>query len=640
MATLDARYRINGVIDTANTVLENIEQLALSSGCWVTFDVHTGKWSVIINQPGSSTRSFDESNIIGGVEVSSTGLTELYNKVKITYPRGDINNATDFVEAKIPDSERYNNEPDNTLEISLNLVTDPVQALLIGSRELKQGRVDRVLKFTTDYTAIDINAGDLIDITLDSLDYNAKVFRVISTREADAASGEIGIEVTALEYDADVYNNDLIKLNRSAVNELTSIGDIGQPDAPVINIIDADTRPRLELVATVPQGLVAGMEFWLSGTNTLSNFILQATKRPPTGGVYAANASVSLDVTNVNAGNVFARVRAINSKTSSPYSPTSSGTFAPVQITSAVDANTAIRGPSGLPLTLLGLTSLLTGVDNAFQGNTAANSLNRAVGNALSSDATFGNQMANNLASQGFVTDISANGTSVSGNVNLIGTGAVIVTGNTAANTVTFNSAVSYSNIATNDGNITANVGNVNIEFFDSFSNVNGDTSIYFAAGNGYVGAYAKAGVSTLLFCGQTINTNSTGPWPQGSPLTITVQNAAFKTAGNAAIFVDTLFSFEGNVANGGAVDPFQSVTCTVFVDNTAVANSTYTAINAKLPLDQITLKTPVIGVYAPNQAIKLEYSIEAEQPSQVKIEQITTQFRGLVDLNNYTRIT
>lgn len=346
MPTLDNRYGINGILDTSNPVLDNLELIAASCGCWITFDVHTGLWSVIINQPGSSVRSFDNSNIVGKMQLSSTGLTELYNGVKITYPRGDINAATDFVEADVPPGDRHYNEPDNILEMELPLTNDPVQALDIASVELKQGRVDRVVTFTTDYTAIDLNAGDLIDITMPSFGWTAKVFRIITMREADADDGAIAIEITALEYDADVYNNDLVKRTRSINNQITSIGDIGTPATPTVTIVDQDSRPRVEITAVTPAtGLVAGMEFWLSRDNGANSFVLSGVERPPAGGVYPAGTTVSLDIDNINAGNVFAKVRAVNSKTSSLYSGVASASFAPVQITQGISPTTQTYPP-------------------------------------------------------------------------------------------------------------------------------------------------------------------------------------------------------------------------------------------------------------------------------------------------------
>ena len=51
-----SRYRINGVIDTAKPVMQNLENIANSAGAWLTYDVTDGKWSVVINKAGTISK--------------------------------------------------------------------------------------------------------------------------------------------------------------------------------------------------------------------------------------------------------------------------------------------------------------------------------------------------------------------------------------------------------------------------------------------------------------------------------------------------------------------------------------------------------------------------------------------------------
>jgi len=83
-------YRFNGVVDTNQPVLQNMETLTSAAGSWLTYDITQGKWAVIINKPGNVVASFDDSNIIGGIQVGSTSLTELYNAVKVTFPKNGL----------------------------------------------------------------------------------------------------------------------------------------------------------------------------------------------------------------------------------------------------------------------------------------------------------------------------------------------------------------------------------------------------------------------------------------------------------------------------------------------------------------------------------------------------------------------
>lgn len=205
MTTSTTNFKINGVLDTNQNVLANLETLASAAGAWLTYDITQGKWSVIINTTGSSVASFDDSNIIGGINVSSTGLTELYNSVEIEFPHADIKDRKDFIRYDIASEERYANEPDNLLQIKFDCINDPIQAAAIASRELKQSRIDKIIEFRTDYSYLGLRAGDLIDITNDVYGFVNKVFRIIRIEEQDD-DDTFTISISALEYDSLVYD--------------------------------------------------------------------------------------------------------------------------------------------------------------------------------------------------------------------------------------------------------------------------------------------------------------------------------------------------------------------------------------------------------------------------------------------------
>lgn len=199
-------FSINGVIDTNQSVLQNMNTIASAAGSWVTYDINDGKWAVIINQAGASTSSFNDSNIIGSISVSSTGLTELYNSVEIEFPNADVLDQKDYIKFEIDPSERFPNEPDNELQIKMDIINNNVQAELIASRELKQSRVDKIIEFRTDFTKLGLKAGDLIDVTNSALGWTNKVFRIMRIVEDDADDGVFSLSISALEYNADVYS--------------------------------------------------------------------------------------------------------------------------------------------------------------------------------------------------------------------------------------------------------------------------------------------------------------------------------------------------------------------------------------------------------------------------------------------------
>lgn len=216
MATLENAFQINGVIDTTQSVLNNLNTLCTASGCWLSYDVTQGLWSVVINAAGTSIKSFDDSNIIGNINISGSGINELYNAVSIEFPHKDLRDQTDYVDLEIPATDKYPNEVDNTLNMSLQCINNPVQAQYIATVELNQSRLDKIIEFRTDYTAIGLKAGDIIDVTSEMYGFVAKPWRIVSLVESDAEDGSIQISITALEYSDSVYDNsNLIQTERN-----------------------------------------------------------------------------------------------------------------------------------------------------------------------------------------------------------------------------------------------------------------------------------------------------------------------------------------------------------------------------------------------------------------------------------------
>ena len=218
---LSSSFKISGVVDTNKSVMTNVDVLSTAAGCWTTFDVNEGKWAVVINEPSASVKSFNDSNIIGSISVSTTAIRELYNSVQIEYPNKDLLDEKDTVVYTLNSASRYPNEQDNVLNFSIDCVNEPIQVESLAVRELKQSRVDKVIQFRTDFTSMGLKAGDVIDVTASMYGFSAKKFRILSTQEEDADDGVLAINITAFEYDEGIYNTTgLTRKARTAINDI------------------------------------------------------------------------------------------------------------------------------------------------------------------------------------------------------------------------------------------------------------------------------------------------------------------------------------------------------------------------------------------------------------------------------------
>jgi len=216
MSSQQQLFSINGLVDTNKNVWQNAEALAGSSAAFLTWDPYIFKYGVVINEPGTSTRSFTDDNIIGAMNVTETPFDELYNSCEVQFPNKDIRDKVDTIRFDEPIANRFDYEPDNRLDIQFDFVNDPIQADVIAITELKQSRVNKTVSFTTDFTNLDVAAGDVIDITNSYWGWSAKLFRVVEITQTDTTDGQIMLDIIAIEYDAEVYNyNNLTRFSRT-----------------------------------------------------------------------------------------------------------------------------------------------------------------------------------------------------------------------------------------------------------------------------------------------------------------------------------------------------------------------------------------------------------------------------------------
>lgn len=378
--TLADRYQINGLIDTGESVMSNIEKICSAAGSYLSYDIHLGKWGVIINTTGTSVASFDDTNILGSITISGTGINELYNSVKVEFPHRELRDSADFVTIEIADVDRNANEEDNTLNLTYDIINEPIQAQLLGLIELKQSRIDLAISFQTDYSNINVKAGDLIDVTNARFDFTNKLFRVISCTEIQDDDGALKIEISALEYDANVYSTaDLFRYTRTDENGIITIGSIGVPGTPQVTKFQIDARPRIIIETTVPTGVVEGIEYWITEDTLVAeanrSYRLIGTRRPSGGNTFTSGVSVTLEYDAITTGDFIVKTRGINAQTTGPFStPSGLIEFVAQQTTDAIGPNTAVIDPTGALLTAVAANFIMGQIADVITGNASTSS--------------------------------------------------------------------------------------------------------------------------------------------------------------------------------------------------------------------------------------------------------------------------
>jgi hypothetical protein len=288
-----ARYVINGVISTGDTVKNSIEKISQGASAWTTFDYSEGQWKLLNNRAATETElenafEFNDDNILGEVGITATNLEDLYNQLEVEFASRKIRDQNDYFKGAIDPSEMNDLEPPNTLSMRLEMVNNALHAARIGLIELKQSRVDKIITFRADYSAIQCEAGDVVKVTNNVYGFTDKLFRISKLREIEGEEGSITVEVTALEYDSTIYADEILVDSAdtpgSGIPTFGGSATLPAPSAPIPAIIST-TTPSFTLSSTISPTSSAPdeLQWWYSTTST-GGFVYFANDYSSTGG--------------------------------------------------------------------------------------------------------------------------------------------------------------------------------------------------------------------------------------------------------------------------------------------------------------------------------------------------------------------
>ena len=288
-----ARYVINGVISTGDTVKNSIEKISQGCAAWTTFDYSEGKWKLLNNRAASEGEleaafEFNDDNILGEVAITATNLEDLYNLLEVEFASRKIRDQNDYFKGAIDPSLMNDLEPANNLSMRLEMVNNALHAARIGLIELKQSRVDKIITFRADYSAIQCEAGDVVKVTNGVYGFINKLFRITKLREIEGEEGSITVEVTALEYDSTIYADEILVDSAdtpgSGIPIFGGSSTLPAPSAPIPAIIST-TTPSFTISTTIDAGSTAPDEIrWYYSTTSTGGFIYFANDYSASGG--------------------------------------------------------------------------------------------------------------------------------------------------------------------------------------------------------------------------------------------------------------------------------------------------------------------------------------------------------------------
>ena len=323
------RYRINGIVDTGQACLNNINAIMVACDSWNQYNAALGQWNVVVNKATTSSFAFDDDSIIGEIRVSAYDITSSVNQVEAEFPSAENRDQSDFVYYETPAELLYPNEPINKQSVQFSMTNDSVQAQYLATRILEQAREDLIVSFSTNYQGIQIDAGDVVTVTNSSYGWSNKPFRVMRVMEASLPDGSLGASFELNEYNAQVYDNkDITKYVPAPNTDLPDPSYFGDIPAPTIassypsaSVPSFNVQPYLGTASFVTYA-----EVWYSAfaSPTSSQMYLGGVSSTPSNGVpYSAGQTLPTVNLTLPAGDWYLFVRLVNGIATSEFSPAS-----------------------------------------------------------------------------------------------------------------------------------------------------------------------------------------------------------------------------------------------------------------------------------------------------------------------------
>jgi len=392
MPTLNSQ-QINGVVRTSEPVWSNLERLAEASTAWFTYNTHEGLYSWTINAAGNSVASISEADIIGPIQISGSDLTNLYNAIEIEYPRNDMNDQPHYATLQLPDNLRNAYEPDNTLQVSSEFINNQPQAEHYGMITLKQSRLDLTVTIVMDYTKINLQAGNIIDITSTTYGWTNKEFRIMRVREIEGDDGSLRLEFSCTEYDDSIYSGTWNNFLVAGASNVRSIGAIGTPGTPTVVLTTKNSLPAQTVTTTVPEGVVDRMQFWagnvlITGNVANTDFNLVGSVASTNANAFTQSGNVVFTSTALTNGTWAWKTRGVNGDGVGPYSNVSANVaYTRTQVTDAIGNSTGLLDGAGNTIaTLLGVATVIKGLDTYLNGNS---NVSGVIGSQISSSTNL-----------------------------------------------------------------------------------------------------------------------------------------------------------------------------------------------------------------------------------------------------------
>ena len=212
------RFTANGVLFGTDSHQKNINKLLSAMNGRLIYS--NGKYIVKAGIYEAPTEVLTEDDLIGAIEIkTSLERSDRFNTIKGIFVDAASNNkSTEFPKVQIADAVTRDNGEVLEKEIQLPMVSDSYQAQRIANKLIQLSDQQKIVSFPANLSALRITAGDRVQVTVEELSWNQKVFECIGWTFSDDG----GVNLTLREDSSTSYADPL----PAAYSQITADGSI------------------------------------------------------------------------------------------------------------------------------------------------------------------------------------------------------------------------------------------------------------------------------------------------------------------------------------------------------------------------------------------------------------------------------
>ena len=204
-------FDCNAVIDTSKKVIDNVREIVKGMRGYLPYV--QGKYKLVIETTGSASVSLTEDDIIGGYSLSSPTKNSKYNRVICSFINPERNYQVDEIQYPAIDDSGYANADKHATmksadggfllegRFDFKTITSPYQTEEMAEIILRRSRESSGLSINCGFKAYELHIGDICNVSLSSLGFSNKAFRVLSM----TFNEDYTINLQLVEYQASHY---------------------------------------------------------------------------------------------------------------------------------------------------------------------------------------------------------------------------------------------------------------------------------------------------------------------------------------------------------------------------------------------------------------------------------------------------